>query len=58
MAEATRQAVKALGLEIFASPPADAVTAVKLPSDMDGVKLYKTMKDDLGVQAAGGQGES
>jgi aspartate aminotransferase-like enzyme len=57
MAEATRQAVKALGLEIFASPPADAVTSVKLPDGMDGSKLYKTMKDELGVQAAGGQGD-
>lgn len=57
MAEATRQAVKALGLEIFASSPADAVTSVKLPENMDGSKLYKTMKDELGVQAAGGQGD-
>ena len=57
MAEATRQAVKAMGLELFASSPADAVTAVKLPDGMDGVKLYKTMKDELGVQAAGGQGD-
>jgi len=57
MAEATRQAVKALGLEIFASSPADAVTSVKLPDGMDGSKLYKTMKDELGVQAAGGQGD-
>ncbi|MDD5455156.1 MAG: alanine--glyoxylate aminotransferase family protein [Candidatus Ratteibacteria bacterium] len=57
MAEATRQAVKALGLEIFASPPADAVTAVKLPEGMDGSKLYKLMKDEIGVQAAGGQGD-
>ncbi len=56
MAEATRQAVKALGLEVFASPSSDTVTAVKLPEGMDGGKLYKTMKNDLGVQAADGQG--
>jgi aspartate aminotransferase-like enzyme len=55
LAEATRQAVKALGLELFASSPADAVTSVKLPDNMDGVKLYKIMKDDIGIQAAGGQ---
>jgi aspartate aminotransferase-like enzyme len=55
MAEATRAAVKALGLELFASSPANAVTAVKLPHNMDGVKLYKIMKDEIGVQAAGGQ---
>lgn len=57
MAEATRQAVKALGLELFASSPAEAVTSVKLPANMDGVKLYKIMKDEIGVQAAGGQGD-
>lgn len=55
LAEATREAVKALGLELFASSPAEAVTSVKLPDGMDGVKLYKIMKDEIGVQVAGGQ---
>jgi aspartate aminotransferase-like enzyme len=57
LAEATRAAVKALGLELFATEPANAVTSVKLPEGMDGVKLYKIMKDEIGVQAAGGQAQ-
>ena len=55
LAEATRKAVQALGLELFADTPANAVTAVKLPPSVDGQKLYKIMKDELGVQIAGGQ---
>ena len=55
LAEATRTAVKALGLELLADDPANAVTAVKLPSSVDGPELYKIMKDELGVQVAGGQ---
>jgi len=55
LAEATRKAVEALGLELFADSPANAVTAVKLPPSVDGQKLYQIMKDELGVQVAGGQ---
>ncbi|HIE44490.1 MAG TPA: alanine--glyoxylate aminotransferase family protein [Candidatus Omnitrophica bacterium] len=55
MAEATREAIKALRLELLASSPAEAVTAVKLPDTIDGLKLYNIMKNELGVQVAGGQ---
>lgn len=58
MAEATRAAVKALGLELFATPAAsDVVTAVKVPQGLDGEKLVKTMRDAYGVTIAGGQSE-
>ncbi len=58
MADATRQAVKALGLELFApSAASDAVTAVKVPQGLDGEKLVKTMRDTFGVTIAGGQDE-
>lgn len=58
MAEATRQAVKALGLELFApSAYSDVVTAVKVPVGVDGEKLVKTMRDTYGVTIAGGQAE-
>ncbi|MCM8800521.1 MAG: alanine--glyoxylate aminotransferase family protein [Candidatus Omnitrophica bacterium] len=58
MAEATRQAMKALGLELFASEAAsDVVTAVKVPSGIDGEKLVKIMRDSYNVTIAGGQGE-
>ncbi|OGX18171.1 MAG: class V aminotransferase [Omnitrophica WOR_2 bacterium RBG_13_44_8b] len=58
MAEATRQAVKALGLELFApTASSDVVTAVKVPQGLDGEKLVKSMRDTYGVTIAGGQSE-
>ncbi len=56
LAEATRAAVTALGLELFAPDAAsDAVTAAKVPEGIDGAKLVKTMRDEYGVTIAGGQ---
>jgi aspartate aminotransferase-like enzyme len=58
MARATRAAMQALGLELFAPEAAsDAVTAVKVPAGVDGEKLVKTMRDVYGVTIAGGQAE-
>ncbi len=58
MAQATRSAMKALGLELFAPlAPSDAVTAVRVPQGIDGEKLVKTMRDIHGVTIAGGQDE-
>ena len=58
MADATRAAMKALGLELFSSTAAsDGVTAVKVPAGIDGEKLVKTMRDTYGVTIAGGQEE-
>ncbi len=58
LAQATRAAAQALGLELFAPTVAsDAVTAVKVPQGIDGEKLVKSMRDDFGVTIAGGQGE-
>lgn len=58
MADATRAAVKAMGLELFAPTAAsDAVTAVKVPQGIDGEKLVKTMRDTYNVTIAGGQDE-
>lgn len=58
MADATRAAVCALGLELFApSAASDVVTAVKVPAGIDGEKLVKTMRDTYGVTIAGGQAE-
>ncbi|MCX5702515.1 MAG: alanine--glyoxylate aminotransferase family protein [Candidatus Omnitrophica bacterium] len=58
MAEATRKAVKALGLELFAPTAAsDVVTAVCVPKDLDGEKLVKVMRDTYAVTIAGGQSE-
>jgi aspartate aminotransferase-like enzyme len=59
LARATRNAVKALGLEILAKDaPSLAVTAVKVPASIkEGKLIPKTMKDKYGVTIAGGQDE-
>jgi len=58
MADATRAAVAALGLELFApTAGSDVVTAVKVSQGIDGEKLVKTMRDTYGVTIAGGQSE-
>ncbi|MFH0913539.1 MAG: alanine--glyoxylate aminotransferase family protein [Candidatus Omnitrophota bacterium] len=58
MADATRAAMKALGLELFAPTAAsDVVTAVKVPAGVDGEKMVKAMRDTYGVTIAGGQAE-
>ena len=58
MAQATRAAMLALGLELFAPKAAsDGVTAAKVPVGFDGEKLVKTMRDIYGVTIAGGQDE-
>jgi aspartate aminotransferase-like enzyme len=58
MADATRAALKALGMELFAPLAAsDAVTAAIVPQGIDGEKLVKTMRDTFGITIAGGQDE-
>jgi aspartate aminotransferase-like enzyme len=58
MAQATRAAMQALGLTLFAPlASSDVVTAVTVPAGVDGEKLVKTMRDTYGVTIAGGQGE-
>jgi aspartate aminotransferase-like enzyme len=55
MAQATRVAIKALGLELFTEKNAlsDTLTAVKVPPGIDGIKLVKTMRDVYKVTSAG-----
>jgi aspartate aminotransferase-like enzyme len=57
MARATREAVKALGLELLApESPSEAVTAVKAPQGVDAGKITNHMWERYGVRVAGGQG--
>ena len=51
------EAMKALGLELYAKSPSNAVTAVKVPEPVDGEKMVKMMRDSLGVAVAGGQSQ-
>lgn len=55
-AAAVRSAVKALGLELFASVPANAVTTVLPPEGMAG-RIAETMAKRYGIRIAQGQGE-
>ena len=58
MAEATRAAVKALGLEFFAAIPSAVLTTVKVPAQiLDGKKIPKIMQEKYGVIITGGQDE-
>lgn len=54
-AEATRQAVRALGLPLFAEVPTNAVTSVTAPQGVDAGAVLKTMEQRYGVKIAGGQ---
>jgi len=55
LADATREAVKAIGLELLSKSPGNILTAVKVPDGVDGVKLVKTMQGKYKAYIAGGQ---
>ena len=57
MARATRNAVKAIGLPLFASSPANTLTSIRLPKEIDGKAFVKMMRERHGITYAGGQGE-
>ena len=56
-ASATRNAVKALGLELFADEEVSSttVTAVKMPEGVTDKDMRGTMRDKYGIVLAGGQ---
>jgi len=55
LAEATREGVKALGLELLSENPANGVTAVKVPAGIDGQEIVRVAREEFGVTIAGGQ---
>jgi serine---pyruvate transaminase len=56
MAAATRAAGLALGLRLLAPDnPAPSVTGLLMPEGLDGGKLVRMMRDELGVTVQGGQ---
>jgi aspartate aminotransferase-like enzyme len=59
LGRACREGVKAMGLELF-SPDEDrsaVVTAVRVPEGVDCAQLLLDLRDRMGVQLIGGQGE-
>ena len=58
LARATRESMKALGLELLApGSPSDAVTAIKVPPGIDGTAMISTLRDKYGITIAGGQSQ-
>lgn len=56
LAQATREGIKGFGLSIFArQTPSDALTAVIAPEGFDGELIYKNLRNQYGITAAGGQ---
>ncbi len=59
LSHATREAVKALGLDMFTKEsPSFAVTAINAPKGIDGQEIYKNLRVKYGITAAGGQGQA
>ena len=57
LAHATREAMLAMGLRLLApTAPSPACTAVYVPDGIDGPALRKSLRDELGVNVADGQG--
>ena len=57
LALATRSAIKALGLPLFATSPANTLTSIRLPEEIDGKALISLMRDKYGITYAGGQSQ-
>jgi aspartate aminotransferase-like enzyme len=55
MAAAARAGIAALGLELFADPPAEGLTAVTSPEGLDCGLLLKKLESDYGLKLASGQ---
>lgn len=56
LARATREGVQAAGLNLFPKEsPSDALTAVCAPDGIDGQAIYKNLRVQYGMTAAGGQ---
>jgi aspartate aminotransferase-like enzyme len=56
-AEMTRAGAKALGLKLYASSPAAALTAISSPDGLDSGKIVKEFRETFDAVVANGQGE-
>jgi serine---pyruvate transaminase len=55
MAAAARAGMQAMGLELFATQPADGMTVVKTPDGIDGSVVLNKLEKQYGLRLAGGQ---
>ncbi len=59
LAQMTRAAMQALGLELYApDSPAFSTTAVRVPEGLDGKALVKQLRTRYNVTITGGQGRA
>lgn len=59
IARATREAMQAIGLQLFApDAPSNAVTAVMAPAGVDGQKVVKVLREKHNITIAGGQDQA
>jgi aspartate aminotransferase-like enzyme len=56
-AEMTRAGARALGLKLYASSPAAALTAIRAPDGIDSGKIVKEFRESFDAVVANGQGE-
>ena len=54
---AVRRSAAALGLTCFARQPSNALTAIVLPENVDGLALMECMRQEFGVVVGGGLGD-
>ncbi|MEM7816761.1 MAG: alanine--glyoxylate aminotransferase family protein, partial [Candidatus Aenigmatarchaeota archaeon] len=57
MAQATQEASKAIGLEIFSKRPSSSVTAIVSPLGISSKEVVKKLRKEYGISIAAGQGE-
>lgn len=59
LANATREAIRAIGLELFSREShSNSVTAINAPAGFDGQEIYKNLRVKYGITTAGGQGHA
>ena len=57
LAQATRAAATALGLELFSNSPGSALTTIRAPKGIDSSLIVKELRQRFGAIIANGQGE-
>ena len=57
-ADFTREIAKHMKLDLFSNAPADSVTALKIPSSLDGVKIREHLEKKYSVTVMGGQDQA
>jgi len=57
LAHATRAGAGAVGLELFADKPSNALTAIRIPATIDGAAFVKCLREKYNITVAGGQAQ-